>query len=85
MDKLIAFIIDKVAGVVPHEAFDKSPIVLKGVEGVVLRDILVYIADGYDHCFGVPSKFCGSLFLYGHPVFTEDDLSTKHNTWCMKG
>ncbi len=52
------------------------PLILHGPEGVIIRDMLEMIADGYDFKFAG----CGMLYIDGSPVFCEHEL-TKLNTY----
>ena len=55
-----------------------KPFMLRGREGVILRDLLEMIVDGYDFTFAG----CGCLFIDGSPVYCEHELPIpKLNTY----
>ena len=67
-----------------------EPLILNGREGVILRDLLIELADSPPYEFVDDETFSSfqfacSVFFHRSPVICEDELSTRHNTWCMKG
>jgi len=54
-----------------------EPLVLHGLEGEIIYDLLELIVDDYDCRF----TGCGRLFIDGSPIFTDAELSTQLNTY----
>ncbi len=67
-----------------------KPIVLKGAEGIILRDLLQAVADDQeDRHFDVPERsrimVCGGLFFSSSPVLCEHELSKQQKQHTYHG
>jgi hypothetical protein len=63
-----------------------KPMVLKGVEGEIIMDLLEAAVTIQD-CSRLPTPIlgCGRVFFNSFPIYCERELSTQNNKWCMKG
>ncbi len=59
-----------------------KPIVLKGVEGEIIMELLEAAVKTQDNFFyPIPFIGRGAVFFNGSPVYCEHELSTQHNTY----
>lgn len=57
-----------------------KPLVLRGPEGIIIRDMMVALCEQYNDYLGYPN-FSGRLFFHRSPVYCEYELSTQYNTY----
>jgi hypothetical protein len=59
-------------------------VVLKGMEGELLMDLLVILADDRNH-IGWPDPWLPNVFFHRSPILCERDCTTELNKWRMVG
>jgi hypothetical protein len=59
----------------------KSPIVLHGKEGIIVRDALQIMASSNASVLGMPENSAAQMFYMGRPIYCEHELTTQDNKY----